>query len=132
MKLFKVVAGSLTRGDKRYGFGDTIELTDAEAASAFYKARVLEVGARVPVGGDNGQAERIAELEAQLTEAQMVIDANAGLAERIAELEAQLTEAQMVIDANAGLAERIAELEGQLAAGVTVNDAPPPPPKVKK
>ena len=108
MKLYKVVAGSLTRGDKRYVFGDTIELTDAEAVSAFYKARVLEVGARVPVGGDNGQAERIAELEAQLAEAQMVIDANAGLAERIAELEAQL------------------------AAGVTVNDAPPPPPKVKK
>ena len=92
-KLYKLVAGSLTRGDKRYGFGDTIELTDAEAGSAFYKSRVLEVGARVPVG-----AERIAELET-----------------RIAELKV-----------------RIAELEGQLAAGVTVNDAPPPPPKVKK
>lgn len=101
MKLYKVVAGSLTRGDKRYGFGDTIELTDAEAASAFYKTRVLEVGARVPVGADNGQAERIAELEAQLTE----------------------------VD---GLKARIAELEAQLAAGVTVGDAPPPPPKAKK
>ena len=109
MKLFKVVAGSLTRGDKRYGFGDTIELTDAEAGSPLYKARVLEVGARVPVGAD---AERIAELEAAAVE-------NANLyGEQVAE--------------NAKLAERIAELEGQLAAGVTVNDAPPPPPKVKK
>lgn len=64
-KLYKVVAGSLTRGDKRYGFGDTIELTDAEASGPFYKARVLEVGASVPVGAD---VERIAELEARIAE----------------------------------------------------------------
>ena len=76
-KLYKVVAGSLTRGDKRYGFGDTIELTDAEAGGAFYRARVLEVGTRVPVAVD---AERIAELEGQLAEAKA----------RIAELEGEL------------------------------------------
>ena len=66
MKLYKVVAGSLTRGDKRYGFGDTIELTDAEAGSAFYKSRVLEVGARVPVQ----DGARVAELESELAAAE--------------------------------------------------------------
>ena len=114
-KLFKVVAGSLTRGNKRYGFGDTIELTNAEASGAFYKTRVLEVGARVPVGAD---AERVAELEARIAELEGQLAAGVPVsadAERIAELEG-----------------RIAELEGQLAAGVTVDDAPPPPPKAKK
>ena len=64
-KLFKVVAGSLTRGGNRYVFGDTIELTEEQAASPFYKSRVLELGARVPVQ----DGARVADLESELTAA---------------------------------------------------------------
>lgn len=77
--LYKVAHGSITRAGVTFKRGDEIELTDAEAASAFYAKRVVAAGASV-----DASAARIAELEQLLCDAE---DKWQAAVERIAELE---------------------------------------------
>lgn len=90
---YRVLVGSYRLADEdgevnEYSRGDLIRLTDAEVAAnpnAFEPWRVDATPVAVPTPTEEGQRERIAELEAALA------DANAALAARdarIAELEA--------------------------------------------